>query len=237
MGVQVMHESYAAGVEKLVAVSSICAYPRACSRPLRGEDLWLGYPEETNAPYGVAKRVLGVQAAAYRQQHGFHAVVVYPANLYGPGDDFDPVTCHVIPAMLRKFEDAKQRGVREVVLWGDGTPTRDFLYVEDCAEAVVLAAERYDSTEPLNFGSGREIRMTELAREIAGIVGYTGSVVWDASMPSGQPRRSVDIGPARDELGFVATTRLEEGLAETYTWMKDNGSPSRLVAGDGATDR
>jgi GDP-L-fucose synthase len=222
MGVQLMHECHAAGVAKLVAVSSICAYPAESALPLRAESLWQGYPEESNAPYGIAKRVLDVQAAAYRAQYGFNAVVVYPTNLYGPRDDFDLATSHAIPAMLRKFHGAMLRGEPEVVLWGDGTPTRDFLYVQDCAEAIALAAERYDASTPLNLGSGQEVGMRDLAAKVAHLVGYEGRVSWDSSMPRGQRRRLVDVIPAKQQLGFVATTTLDEGLARTYAWMKDN---------------
>jgi GDP-L-fucose synthase len=219
MGVQLLHESQQTGVQKFVAVGTVCGYPKFCPLPLREEDLWEGYPEETNAPYGIAKKVLSVQSAAYRGQHGFNSVVLYPANFYGPKDNFDVESGHVIPAMMRKFHEAKVGGRDVVILWGDGSPTREFLYVEDCAEGVVAAAERYDSSDPLNLGSGREISVAELAAMIARLVGYTGHIEWDASRPNGQPRRRLDLSRARDRLGFLAKTSLEDGLARTYAWM------------------
>lgn len=220
MGLQLLHEAYVAGVEKLVATATICAYPKFCPIPFREEDLWNGYPEETNAPYGIAKKILSVQSAAYREQYGFNSVVVYPVNLYGPRDNFDLETSHVIPAMLRKFHEAKQAGAQEVVLWGDGSPTREFFYVEDCAEGILLAAEKYDSSEPMNLGSGEEIRIADLATKIANIVGYEGRIVWDATKPNGQPRRRLDVTRARERIGFEARVSLEEGLRRTYEWMK-----------------
>jgi GDP-L-fucose synthase len=223
MGAQVVHESYRAGVSKLVAVATVCAYPKLCPLPFREEDLWNGYPEETNAPYGIAKKTLGVQSLAYRQQYGFDSVVLYPTNLYGPGDNFDLETSHVIPAMLRKFQEAKSRGDREVVLWGDGSPTREFLYVDDCAEGILLAAERYDSSEPINLAGGdEEISIKDLAASIANMVGFEGQIRWDASKPNGQPRRRVDPSRARDRLGFRASMPFDEGMRTTYAWMLAN---------------
>lgn len=220
MGLQLLHEAYVAGVEKLVATATICAYPKFCPVPFREEDLWNGYPEETNAPYGIAKKILSVQSAAYREQYGFNSAVVYPVNLYGPRDNFDLETSHVIPAMLRKFHEAKLAGAPEVVLWGDGSPTREFFYVEDCAEGILLTAERYDSSEPMNLGSGEEIRIADLATKIANLVGYEGRVVWDTTKPNGQPRRRLDVTRAREKIGFEARVSLEEGLRRTYEWMK-----------------
>jgi len=220
MGLQIMHEAHLAGVEKLVATATICAYPKFCPVPFREEDIWNGYPEETNAPYGIAKKMLSVQSAAYREQYGFNSVVVYPVNLYGPRDNFDLETSHVIPAMLRKFHEAKLAGAPEVVLWGDGSPTREFFYVEDCAEGILLAAERYESSEPMNLGSGEEIRIADLATMVARLVGYEGRVVWDVTKPNGQPRRRLDVTRARECIGFEARVSLEEGLRRTYAWMR-----------------
>lgn len=221
MGLQIMHEAHLAGVEKLVATATICAYPKFCPVPFREHDIWNGYPEETNAPYGIAKKMLSVQSAAYREQYGFNSVVVYPVNLYGPRDNFDLETSHVIPAMLRKFHEAKVAGAPEVVLWGDGSPTREFFYVEDCAEGILLAAERYESSEPMNLGSGEEIRIADLATMVAKLVGYEGRIVWDVTKPNGQPRRRLDVTRARERIGFEARVSLEEGLRRTYAWMRD----------------
>jgi GDP-L-fucose synthase len=219
MGVQILHESHAAGVAKVVALGTICAYPKFVPLPFREEDIWNGYPEETNAPYGIAKKVMSVQSAGYREQYGFNSVVLYPVNLYGPGDNFDLATSHVIPAMLRKFHEAKVARRSEVVLWGDGSPTREFFYVEDCAEAVVLAAERYDSSDPINLGSGEEISIRDLAAKTANVVGFEGRVVWDSTKPNGQPRRKLDVTRAAERLGFRATTSFDEGLKKTYESM------------------
>jgi GDP-L-fucose synthase len=219
MGVQLLHESYKAGVPKLVALGTVCAYPKFCPVPFREDDLWNGYPEETNASYGIAKKVLSVQSLGYREQYGFNSVVLFPVNLYGPRDNFDLHTSHVIPAMLRKFHEAKERGDREVVLWGDGTPTREFFYAADCAEGILLAAEKYDSSEPMNLGSGEEIAIKDLAERIAKIVRFEGRIHWDTTKPNGQPRRKLDVSRAEKKLGFRAMTSLDEGLAKTYAWM------------------
>jgi GDP-L-fucose synthase len=218
MGLQMLHESWRAGVQKFVATATICAYPKLTPVPFREEDLWNGYPEETNAPYGIAKKLLTVQSAAYREQYGFRSAVVYPVNLYGPRDNFNPESSHVVPAMLRKFHEAKLRGESDVVLWGDGSPTREFLYVDDCAEALVRVADLYDSSDPMNIGSGSEIRMSELADKVRSLVGYEGWILWDASMPNGQPRRRLDVSRAK-EIGFEARTSLDEGLRRTYEWF------------------
>jgi GDP-L-fucose synthase len=223
MGVQLIHESWRAGVSKLVAVGTICAYPKFCPVPFKEDDIWNGFPEETNAPYGLAKKMLSVQSAAYRAQFGFNSVVLYPVNLYGPGDNFDLRTGHVIPAMLRKFEEAKLNGMPEVVLWGDGSPTREFFYVDDCADGLLAAIERYDSSDPVNLGSGQEISIKDLAHKIAKMVGFGGKIVWDTTKPNGQPRRRLDITRARERFGFVAKTPFDEGLAHTYAWMRDHG--------------
>jgi GDP-L-fucose synthase len=222
MGVQLMHESHKAKVSKLVAVGTVCAYPKFCPIPFREEDLWNGYPEETNAPYGIAKKALSVQSAAYREQYGFNSVVLYPVNLYGPGDNFDLHTSHVIPAMLRKFHEAKVRREREVVLWGDGSPTREFFYVEDCADGILLAAEAYDSSDPVNLGSGEEIPIKDLAAKVAGVVGFEGQIHWDQSKPNGQPRRRLDVRRARERFGFRAQTAFDDGVRSTYAWMLEN---------------
>jgi len=219
MGVQLLHESYKSGVQKMVAVGTVCAYPKFCPVPFREDDLWNGYPEETNAPYGIAKKAMGVQSAAYREQYGFNSVVVYPVNLFGPRDNFHERTSHVIPGMLRKFHEAKVRGEPYVLLWGDGSPTREFFYVEDCAEAVLLAAEKYDSSDPVNLGSGEEISIRDLAQVVAREVGFTGEVRWDTSKPNGQPRRKLDVTRARERMGFVARTSFADGLRRTYAWM------------------
>ena len=220
MGIQIIHEAWKAGVEKLVAAGTICAYPKHTPVPFRESAIWDGYPEETNAPYGIAKKILGVQSAAYREQYGFNSCVVYPVNLYGPRDNFDLRSSHVIPAMLRKFHEATQRGDAQVVLWGDGSPTREFFFVEDCAEGLVATAERYDSSEPMNLGSGEEISIRDLAERVRELVGYQGELVWDSTKPNGQPRRRLDVSRAKEQIGFEARVRLDDGLARTYQWMK-----------------
>ena len=223
MGIQLLHESWRAGVKKFVACGTICAYPKVTPVPFREDDIWNGYPEETNAPYGIAKKVMSVQSAGYREQYGFNSVVVYPVNLYGPRDNFDLQSSHVIPAMLRKFHEAKKAGDAEVVLWGDGSPTREFFYVEDCAEGLLLTAERYDSSEPMNLGSGEEISIRELAEKVQRLVGYEGRVVWDATKPNGQPRRRLDVSRARERIGFEARVKLSQGLGRTLDWWVKNG--------------
>jgi GDP-L-fucose synthase len=228
MGTQLLHEAWKAKVPKLVAVGTICAYPKHAPIPFREEDLWNGYPEETNAPYGLAKKMLLVQSLAYRQQYGFNSVVLFPVNLYGPRDNFDLGTSHVIPAMIRKFDEASRAGRDEIVLWGDGTPTREFLYVEDAAEGILLAGEKDDSSEPLNLGNGREIAIRDLAALIAKQMGFKGRLSWDTSKPNGQPRRAVDASRARKRLGWTARTSLEDGLARTIAWWKERG---REIAG------
>jgi GDP-L-fucose synthase len=220
MGVQLLHESYKAGVSKFVAVGTVCAYPKFCPVPFREDDLWNGYPEETNAPYGIAKKAIGIQSQGYREQYGYNSVVLYPVNLYGPRDNFDLHTSHVIPAMLRKFHEAKQERAPEVVLWGDGSPTREFFYVEDCADGILLAAEKYDSSDPVNLGSGEEISIKDLALKVARLVDFDGRIRWDTSKPNGQPRRKLDVIRARDRFGFRATTEFDEGLRRTYAWMR-----------------
>ena len=220
MGLHLIEESRVAGVEKFVCLGTICAYPKFAPIPFREEELWNGYPEETNAPYGLAKKMLLVQLQSYRQEYGFNGIFLLPVNLYGPRDNFDLETSHVIPAMIRKFVEARERGERQVVLWGDGSPTREFLYVEDAAEGVVAAAERYDGAEAVNLGRGEEIAIRDLARLIAEKTGYRGDIVWDATKPNGQPRRMLDVSRAEREFGFRARTSFEDGLAKTIAWYE-----------------
>ncbi|MEJ2599194.1 MAG: GDP-L-fucose synthase [Anaerolineales bacterium] len=218
MGVQLMHAAWERGVEKFVAIGTICAYPKFTPLPFKEENLWDGYPEETNAPYGLAKKMLLVQAQAYRQQYGYNAVYLLPVNLYGPRDNFNLQTSHVIPALIRKCLEAKQRSDRQVVLWGDGSPTREFLYVEDAADGILLAAERYNGEEPVNLGSGNEISIKDLAKLIARLTGLDGDLVWDTSKPNGQPRRALDVSRAAQYFGFRAQVPFEEGLRRTIDW-------------------
>jgi len=222
MGVMLIHQAWQLGVAKFVALGTICAYPKFTPVPFREEDLWNGYPEETNAPYGLAKKMLLVQAQAYRQQYGYNAIFLLPVNLYGPGDNFDPVTSHVIPALIRKCIETQEAGLDEVVVWGDGSPTREFLYVEDAAEGVLLASERFDGPQPVNLGSGNEISIKNLLEMIVRLIGYTGRVVWDTSMPNGQPRRGLDISRAKQYFGFKAQMPFEEGLRRTIEWYRQN---------------
>ena len=220
MGIQLIEEARRAGVAKLVCLGTICAYPKFTPVPFREDDLWSGYPEETNAPYGLAKKMLLVQLQAYRQEYGFDGIYLLPVNLYGPHDNFDLETSHVIPAMVRKFLEAAAAGASEVVLWGDGSPTREFLYVDDAAEGIVAAAEGYDGPDPVNLGSGEEIAIRDLARLAAAATGYTGTIRWDASRPNGQPRRRLDVSRAERLFGWRARTRLAEGLAATVRWYR-----------------
>lgn len=222
MGIQLMHEAWKAGVEKFVAVGTICAYPKYTPIPFKEEHLWDGYPEETNAPYGLAKKMLLVQAQAYRAQYGFNAIYPLPVNLYGPRDNFDLETSHVIPALIRKCIEAQENGIDHIVLWGDGSPTREFLYVEDAAEGLLLATERYDGPEPFNLGSGQEISIRDLAHLIARLTGFEGKIIWDTSKPNGQPRRALDTHRAEEFFGFRAKVPLEEGLRRTIEWYRAN---------------
>ena len=220
MGAQLMEEARVRGVEKFVAIGTICAYPKFTPVPFREESLWDGYPEETNAPYGLAKKMLLVQAQAYREQYGVHAIYLLPVNLYGPGDNFDPLSSHVIPAIIKKCVEAQRRGEESIVVWGTGQATREFLYVEDAAEAILLAAERYDKPEPVNIGAGFEISIRELVQLIADHTGFRGKILWDPTKPDGQPRRRLDTSGAEREFGFRATTSLEDGLAKTVAWYQ-----------------
>jgi len=219
MGIQLMEYARRVGVEKFIAVGTVCAYPKFTPVPFKEEDLWNGYPEETNAPYGLAKKMLLVQAQAYRAQYGFNAIYLLPVNLYGPRDNFDLESSHVIPAMIRKFLAAKERGEPSVVLWGDGSPTREFLYVEDAAEAIALATERYDGPEPVNLGSGEEVSIRELAELIATEVGFRGEILWDTTQPNGQPRRQLDVSRAERLFGFRARHPFRDGVRQTVDWF------------------
>ena len=220
MGVTLMHSAWERGVDKFVAIGTICAYPKFTPIPFKEDDLWNGYPEETNAPYGLAKKMLLVQAQSYREQYGYNAIFLLPVNLYGPRDNFNPETSHVIPAMIRKFVDAQESGQKEVVNWGDGSPTREFLYVEDAAEAILLASEHYNGSDPVNLGSGMEISIKDLADTIAKHVDYEGKVSWDASKPNGQPRRALDVSRAEKYFGFRAKMSFDEGLRRTIEWYR-----------------
>lgn len=221
MGIQLMEAARQASVEKFVAIGTICAYPKFTPVPFKEDDLWSGYPEETNAPYGLAKKMMLVQAQAYRQQYGFNAIYLLPVNLYGPGDNFSPESSHVIPALIKKVADAQKEGRDFIEVWGTGKATREFLYVEDAAEGIVLAAEKYDKVEPVNLGSGMEISVKNLAELICRLMDFKGEIRWDASKPDGQPRRSLDVSRAKKEFGFKARTSFEEGLKKTIKWYKN----------------
>ena len=222
MGVQLLHESWRAKIGKFVAIGTVCAYPKFTPVPFREEDLWNGYPEETNAPYGLAKKMLLVQSQAYRAQYGFSSIYLLPVNLYGPGDNFELESSHVIPALIRKCVEAKERGENKIVVWGTGRPSREFLYVDDAAQAIVLATERYDDSQPVNLGSGTEITIKDLVHVIARLTGFNGEVVFDPSKPDGQPRRSLDTRKAEKLFGFRAKTLLEEGLTKTIEAYADS---------------
>jgi GDP-L-fucose synthase len=229
MGTQLMEEARKAGVKKYVAIGTVCAYPRDTEVPFKEEDLWEGYPEETNAAYGLAKKMQLVQAQAYRQEYGFNAIFLLPVNLYGPGDKFDPRQSHVIPALIKKAVEAKEQGKDEIVVWGTGKATREFLYVEDCAEAILLATERYNGREPVNIGSGMEISIKDLAELICELVGFEGKIVWDKTKPDGQPKRCLDTSRAKKEFGFRATTDFHRGLKKTIEWYKKEREAGRVV--------
>lgn len=222
MGVHVMHEAWKAGVKKFVAIGTICAYPKFTPVPFQEEHLWNGYPEETNAPYGLAKKMMLVQAQAYRQQYGWNAIYLLPVNLYGPGDNFAPQSSHVIPALIRKFVEAVDRGDQEVMVWGTGLPTREFLYVSDAAQGIVLATKHYDGAEPVNLGSSFEISIRELAELVAELTGFTGKIVFDASKPDGQPRRKLDVTKAEQLFKFRSSTPFAEGLKHTITAFQEH---------------
>ena len=227
MGVQLIHHAWRQGVEKFVAIGTICAYPKFTPIPFKEEDLWNGYPEETNAPYGLAKKMLPVQSQAYREQYGYNSIFLLPVNLYGPGDNFNPASSHVIPALIRKCLEAKEQGSSEIVAWGDGSPTREFIYVEDAAEGITLATEKYNSSEPVNIGASFEISIKDLTETVARLTGFEGSIRWDTSKPNGQPRRKLDTTRAREAFGFEAKTDFEEGLRRTIDWYANERANGR----------
>jgi GDP-L-fucose synthase len=229
MGTQLIEVGRQRGLKKFVALGTICAYPKFAPIPFKEDDIWSGYPEETNAPYGLAKKMMLVQLQAYRQQYGFNGITMFPVNLYGPRDNFDLQTSHVIPALIRKCAEAKEGGASEIVLWGDGTPTREFLYVEDAAEGILLAAEHYDDPRPLNLGTGEEITIKALATEIAAEIGYKGRIVWDTTKPNGQPRRCLDVSRIKQAIGFQAKHSLRDGLRTTIQWYQANRGALREV--------
>jgi len=222
MGTQLLHESYKQGVAKFVGIGTICSYPKFTPVPFQEETLWDGYPEETNAPYGLAKKMLLVQSQVYRHQYGYNAIHLLPVNLYGPGDNDNPATSHVIPALIRKCMEARERGERSIVAWGDGSPTREFLYVEDAAEGILLAAEHYNTSEPVNLGSGFEISIKTLLELIAELTGFEGEIIWDTSRPNGQPRRRLDVSRAKSAFGFSAQIDFEEGLRRTIASYRES---------------
>jgi GDP-L-fucose synthase len=222
MGVELMHQAHKNGMAKFVAIGTVCAYPKYTPVPFKEEDLWSGYPEETNAPYGMAKKMMLVQAQAYRQQYGFNAIFLLPVNLYGPGDNFNLKTSHVIPALIRKAVEARDSGSDEILLWGDGSPTREFLYVEDAADGIVAAAERYDGPEPVNLGSGNEISIRDLAAMVVRMTEFKGRLVWQLDKPNGQPRRALDVARSREYFGWQAKMPFEEGMRRTIAWFEEN---------------
>ena len=222
MGAQLMHMAWQRGVEKFTAIGTVCAYPKFTPVPFREDDIWHGYPEETNAPYGLAKKMLLVQSQAYRQQYGWNSIFLLPVNLYGPRDNFDPASSHVIPALIKKCIDAQESGQDEIVVWGDGSPTREFIYVSDAAEGIVRATETYNESDPVNLGSGYEISIKDLAEKIARLSGFSGRLVWDTTKPNGQPRRGLDTSRARERFGFTAKVDFEEGLRQTIEWYRQN---------------
>jgi GDP-L-fucose synthase len=223
MGTQLIHEGYLRNIEKFVSLGTICAYPKFTPVPFKEDDLWNGYPEETNAPYGLAKKMMLVQSQTYRQQYGFNSIFLLPVNLYGPGDNFDPVSSHVIPALIKKCVDAKLNNEEIVIVWGTGKITREFLYVDDAAEAIALATQKYDKSDPVNIGAGFEISIKELVELIVELTDFQGSIVWDDTKPDGQPRRKLDTTKALKEFGFKAKTSLREGLKKTIEWYKKVG--------------
>ncbi len=229
MGVPLMHHAWLSGVEKFFAIGTVCAYPKYTPVPLKEDDLWNGYPEETNAPYGLAKKMMLVQSQTYRQQYGFNSIFLLPVNLYGPGDNFDPQTSHVIPALIRKCVDAKQRGDDYIVAWGDGSPTREFLYVDDAAEGILLATERLNQSIPVNLGSAFEISIKDLLELIVKLTGFEGEIRWDTSKPNGQPRRKLDTTRADQLFGFKSWTTFDEGLQRTIDWYVENRENVREI--------
>jgi GDP-L-fucose synthase len=222
MGTQLMHEAYLAKIPKFVALGTVCAYPKHTPVPFKEDDLWNGYPEETNAPYGLAKKMMLVQSQGYREEYGFNSIFLLPVNLYGPNDNFDPTSSHVIPALIKKCVDAVENNDQEIVVWGTGRASREFLYVDDAVEGILLASERYDSSEPVNIGSSFEITIKDLINIIVKETGFTGEIQWDTTKPDGQPRRKLDVSRAKNEFGFESQTSFEEGLKKTIAWYRDN---------------
>jgi GDP-L-fucose synthase len=235
MGIQLIERARLAGVEKFVTIGTVCSYPKFTPVPFKEDDLWIGYPEETNAPYGLAKKMLLVQGQAYRQQYGFNVIHLIPVNLYGPGDNFNPSSSHVIPALMKKCVDAREAGDPFIEVWGSGSPSREFIYVDDAAEGIVLAAERYDGAEPVNLGVGREITIRELVELIVRVAGFEGGVRWDTTKPDGQPRRSLDTSRATLRFGFTAQTSFEDGLQRTLDWYESIRRRANLEAQDART--
>jgi len=227
MGIQLMEQARLAGVEKFVTIGTVCSYPKYTPVPFREDDIWNGYPEETNAPYGIAKKALLVQAQAYRQQYGFNSIHLIPVNLYGPWDNFDPASSHVIPALIKKCIDARETGKPTIEVWGTGSASREFIYVDDAAEGIVLGAERYNGSEPVNLGTGREISIRDLVELIAELTGYEGEIVWDSTKPDGQPRRSLDTTRAQSLFGFRSTTSFQSGLQQTIDWYRTTRKEER----------
>ena len=227
MGVELMHQAWHNGVGKFTAIGTVCAYPKFTPVPFKEEDLWMGYPEETNAPYGLAKKMMLVQSQAYREQYGFNSIFLLPVNLYGPGDNFNPASSHVIPALIRKAIEAQERGDQEIIAWGDGSPTREFLHVEDAAEGIVTATEKYNSSEPVNLGSGFEISIKDLTEMIIRLTGFQGKLTWDATKPNGQPRRGLDVTRARENFGWQARMDFDSGLKQTIEWFRSNRAQIR----------
>ena len=222
MGTQLMHEAYLAKIPKFVALGTVCAYPKHTPVPFREDDLWNGYPEETNAPYGLAKKMMLVQSQGYREEYGFNSIFLLPVNLYGPNDNFDPASSHVIPALIKKCVDAVDNGDKEIIVWGTGKASREFLYVDDAVEGILLAAERYDRSEPVNIGSSFEITIKDLIDIIVKETGFKGEITWDTTKPDGQPRRKLDVSRAREKFDFVSSTTFEKGLRNTIAWYKAN---------------
>ena len=229
MGSQLIELGRQWGLKKFVAIGTICAYPKFAPIPFKEDDIWAGYPEETNAPYGLAKKMMLVQSQAYRQQYGFNSIVLFPVNLYGPRDNFDLQTSHVIPALIRKCAEAQEIAASEIILWGDGTPTREFLYVEDAAEGIILAAEQHNDSRPLNLGTGEEVSIKSLATLIAAEVGYKGRITWDSTKPNGQPRRCLDVSRIKQAIGFQAKHSLRDGLKKTIEWYRAHRGTLREV--------
>jgi GDP-L-fucose synthase len=233
MGAQLVHHAWQQEVAKLVIIGTVCAYPNLAPVPFKETDLWNGYPEETNAPYGIAKKALLVQSQAYRQQYGYNSIFLLPSNLYGPGDNFDPKSSHVIPAIIRKCAEAVQQGRDSIEVWGDGTATREFLYVDDAAEAIVLASEHYDCSDPVNIGNGEEISIQHVVERVAAYVGFHGRIIWNMAMPNGQPRRRLDVSRAEERFGFRARTPFDEGLRRTVEWYLASASDATSTTAAG----